>query len=87
MKKRQGKPQWVTNDCSSGKRAYVSRADARQVAGSRRRRGVARLSVYQCEECEHFHIGHLPIPVVRGEVAREDIWQPGIRNPKRRSEQ
>ena len=82
MKKNEPKS-WLTNDCSSGKRAFNTRADARAVASRRRRKGVPRLSVYLCEECQKYHMGHLPRPVVRGEVPRSEIRQPGILNPKR----
>lgn len=75
---------WVINGCSSGKRAYESRNDAKKVAGQKRRRGQARMSVYLCAECGKFHIGHLPLPVLRGDVPRKEIIQPGTNNPTRK---
>lgn len=65
---------WTAETCPSGKRTYVSKAAARK-ARARHPRGSdgRRLSVYVCTLCAGVHLGHLPGPVIRGELGREDI--------------
>lgn len=75
--------EWTTNDCSSQKRCYRSRKDAKKVAGRKRRRGEKGMSVYKCEECGQIHIGHMPGKALRGEVSRAEIIQSGQNSPTR----
>lgn len=61
---------YATGSCSSGKRSYNDRSAAKQQA--RKIRGH-HMSVYPCLECELFHIGHLPVSVLRGDASRSDL--------------
>lgn len=68
---------WATNGCSSGKRAWMGRADAKSAANQAARNGLDKLRPYQCPECGLWHIGHLPQAVLRGEVGRSDYYAEG----------
>lgn len=61
---------WVTTTCSTGKLSFINRACARRAA---RNLHDSRLSAYLCTECRHFHFGHLPEAVVRGELPRQQL--------------
>ena len=86
MKRHADGGEWVTNGCSSGKRAFRQRKDAKKVAGQMRRDGSRGMSVYLCAECEQFHIGHMPKEALRGEMPRTEIVQPGDNNPTRKKQ-
>lgn len=43
-----------------GKNRYDNKADAKRAAKHAERRGCGRLSVYHCEHCGRFHLGHKP---------------------------
>lgn len=70
----------------TGKRGYESRSLARKARG--RTRGVADpdkvggLSIYRCEDdargagCGLFHLGHLPRPIVEGDLERSALRKP-----------
>lgn len=63
-------------NCGTGKKAYVTRAEARQVAVRiQKQDGGERMSAYKCNVdggCGYFHIGHLPRAVKRGEITRDE---------------
>lgn len=50
--------------CPSGKVQFATRKQARRGAKFR----AVRLSVYRCERCGWYHLGHLPDRVRNGEV-------------------
>jgi hypothetical protein len=53
------------------KRKYGNRKSARVVA---RRMGGGHVVAYRCpSEKEFWHVGHLPTPVIKGIVTREEI--------------
>lgn len=54
-----------------GKRSWLTRADAKKVA---RRMHDTHLNVYRCGDA--WHLGHLPAPVIRGDLNRSDITPP-----------
>lgn len=60
---------WV-GICICGKRAYLTKRDARQA--TRRIRGRrGRLAAYRCDHDDRYwHVGHQPVLVTRGEVPR-----------------
>lgn len=63
----------VCADC--GKRSFESRADAREVA---QRLSRADLRPYRCHgNGQAWHLGHLPRPVIAGEISRDQIHLAG----------
>lgn len=53
-----------------GKRRFLTKADAKTVARQMKgRRG--RLNAYRCGD--FWHLGHLPKPVARGRLTRDDL--------------
>lgn len=56
----------------SGKRGYQSKRDAR-IARSQQK--FAGLHIYRCPDCGAFHLGHLPLLVTSGVVARGDYYE------------
>ncbi len=53
------------------KRKYGNRRSAKVVA---RRMSDGHLVAYRCPvEKEFWHVGHLPLPVIKGFITREDI--------------
>jgi len=65
---------WGHNSCSSGKRAWQTRRDAKTAASMAGRNGMPGMSAYCCAECDLFHIGHLPAAVRTGEVGRNEYY-------------
>lgn len=65
---------WGTNSCSTGKRAWQSRRDAKDAANLLARQGKPGMNAFRCDECKLFHIGHLPHAVRMGEVSRTDYY-------------
>lgn len=66
------------NSCSSGKRVFDTKSEARQVARLLRKEGDnALMTPYVCPECEGIHIGHLPKAVRRGEITRDEYYERG----------
>lgn len=70
-----------------GKRCYLTRKDARRIARRIPQPPGKRLNAYpSCGELandkggEYWHLGHLPKPVVRGKIPRDDITK-GQRRP------
>lgn len=68
-------PAPARGDCPTGKVQFATRKQARRGA---RFRSLDRLSVYRCEECAFFHLGHLPDRVRNGEVDK-DAWRNALR--------
>ena len=69
----------------TGKRGWLTRADARRARTRTRGNGAdttkARpLTIYRCRDDEHgdgcglFHVGHLPRAVVKGYVPRAEVY-------------
>lgn len=55
--------------CPTGKVQFATRKSARRY---RRKMGSGPVSVYDCPECEFFHLGHLPARVRTGEVDKAE---------------
>lgn len=62
--------------CPTEKRSYASRKEARRA----RRHLTEPLSVYPCELCTEFHLGHAAYDVKRGNIARAAM-RPKIAKP------
>ena len=66
---------WFATTCSTGKRGYATKAEARKVARRRRKEGDERLMApYVCQECSHIHLGHLPKVIKQGEITRREYY-------------
>jgi len=68
---------WTTGLCGSGKREFLTRADAKRARKSLKAAGGGRqsgLSEYLCGDCNLWHVGHLPPHVRRGLSARGDFY-------------
>ena len=63
----------------AGKKSWPTKADAKAMA-KRTPRG-RKLAAYRCGD--HWHLGHLPKPVVEGRIPREQIYPPDARRAKR----
>ena len=64
---------WVTcPDCN--KRAYHSKSGARIV----KRRLPGHISVYRCPTGAGWHLGHLPVMVLRGLAGRDQLNRRGV---------
>jgi len=68
---------WVRCD-ASGKRGYYARADAkrarRQTLGYAAEAGA--LTVYRCEKCDQYHVGHMSKATRRGDAPRPGATKP-----------
>lgn len=64
---------WVWVD-RCRKRGFYERAAAARAASLARRDGD-HMRPYRCAECRMWHIGHLPKPVRRGQVAAADVYR------------
>lgn len=73
MKAEHLKRQWVEG-CSSGKRGFIQRAGARDVARLAAKTGSPGLRPYLCDECGNWHIGHKPLDVRRGEITATEWY-------------
>lgn len=49
---------------ATDKRGYYSKSDARKARG--RTPGGGALSVFRCQHCDRYHLGHLPASVRNG---------------------
>lgn len=56
----------TSHGCSTRKRGWGSRKSAHRAAQQTRKIGYGRMRAYLCEECDRWHIGHLPKRVVAG---------------------
>ncbi len=54
---------------TTGKRGYTSRRDARKARGGTPSEGSP-LTIYRCESCARYHLGHMPRAVRRGEIEK-----------------
>lgn len=66
-------PAPARGDCPSGKVQYASRKQARRDAS----RIAGRIGVFNCPDCDWFHLGHLPQRVRNGEIDKP-AWQAAI---------
>lgn len=74
----------VHTDCSSGKRSHATRRGAKAHAYALRQDTGQHLRPYLCEECRHWHVGHLPAQVLRGRKTADQVYRPG-RDPRRQA--
>lgn len=58
---------WVSSPCSTGKRGYLDRDDAKKVTRAMAKSGKPGTRPYLCSECQHWHTGNIPVAVRRGE--------------------
>ena len=65
--------QWVTGICSTGKRSRLTKISAKQHA---KNMPGERMREYRCEECDSWHVGHLPRAVVQGQVTASEYYRP-----------
>lgn len=65
---------FVIGLCSSGKRSYFSRAGAKALVKRIKSEGDKGIRTYYCDECEHWHAGHLPDVVRRGDYTAAEIY-------------
>ncbi len=70
--------QWVHNGCPTRQRAYWTRKAARARA---RTSNESRVRAYRCDACHQFHVGQLPVPVIRGDAPRSASLPPAGRQP------
>lgn len=56
----------VTGICSSGKKSFFNRAGAKALARTLKAEGDRAVRPYYCDECDHFHAGHLPTAIRLG---------------------
>ena len=49
---------WTTNSCSTKKRVYSNRSEAKSAARLLAKRGQGNLRPYLCNKCGSIHIGH-----------------------------
>ena len=68
------RPRWTGYPCPTQKRAFFDRRAAKAAARSHRKAGTTNMHVYYCDLCSHWHIGHLPAAVVRGEVSTAEWY-------------
>lgn len=58
---------WIMPKCTSGKRGYLSRADAK-ASVRRKRKELGRMNAYSCE-CGYWHLGHRSTAYLTGKYA------------------
>lgn len=66
--------QWVSDVCPTGKRSHTTRRGAKVALKRLRGRGGESLGLYQCDTCGHWHVGHRPKAVTRGQISKEQ-WR------------
>lgn len=66
---------FVRGICSSGKQSYFTRAGAKTLVRALKAEGDKGVRAYHCPECDHFHAGHLPDVVRRGDQTATEIYQ------------
>lgn len=67
---------WTEKGCPTGKRSYDSRNAAKRAKSRNARMLGDRLSEYWCDQCDSWHLGHLPAAVRRGEISRSELDRP-----------
>lgn len=65
---------WATNGCSTGKRAWSTRKGAKTAMATYKRQGGDAMSPYRCDECDCWHMGHLPQAVKDGRITRAEYY-------------
>lgn len=63
---------YLAHCAATGKRMYADRRTASKIA----RLHHEHMSVYRCEDCQHYHVGHLPPDIIRGTGTRTDRYRP-----------
>lgn len=66
---------FIRGVCSTGKQAYFTRAGARTLVRALKAEGDKGVRAYRCPECNHFHAGHMPDVVRRGEKTAGEIYR------------
>jgi hypothetical protein len=67
----------TSDTCRNGKRGYVSRREAAEHAKRLRRTNQhmdGHNRPYRCPHCDLWHVGHVPTPVIRGEITANDFY-------------
>lgn len=62
--------QYVEVACPTGKRSFLNRRTAKKWM---RQHEMHECRPYRCDECELWHVGHLPKPVIAGEMERAEV--------------
>ena len=57
---------------TTGKRSYVTRADARSAA----RQLPDHMGTYRCDSCGYYHVGHVAPEIIRGITTRGESYGP-----------
>jgi hypothetical protein len=70
---------YPSSRCSTGKWAWSTRRGAK-VAARVKHPDDPRLRAYRCDECSHWHIGHIPPAVARGDMSAAQ-WYGGRAAP------
>lgn len=66
---------FVIGLCPTGKRSYVTRAGAKRLVRVLKAEGDKGVRPYWCEDCEHWHAGHLPDDVRTGRRSAAEIYR------------
>lgn len=67
---------YITGICSSRKKSFFNRRGARGLVRTLKAEGDRAVRAYYCEECDHWHVGHLPTAIRRG-FQTESEWKAG----------
>lgn len=64
--------------CSSGKWGWHAdhRAGAKSLVRKLRKEGDGKVREYVCPECGRWHVGHMPLDVLKGRRGARDIYGP-----------
>lgn len=65
---------WVTDRCSTGKRAYPERAHAKAAVKFMAKTGNGGVHAYRCPGCDFWHVGHPPRALVEGRATAEEWY-------------
>lgn len=66
---------YVRGLCPTGKQSYFTRAGAKALVRKLKAEGDQGVRAYRCPECNHFHAGHMPDVVRRGEKTAAEIYR------------
>lgn len=64
---------WLGTCPATGKIKHPNRKSARAVRKKHPEWGA--MSIYACNECQHYHLGHLPLSVRRGKYDKRDYLE------------
>jgi hypothetical protein len=65
---------YVRGICSSGKKSFFNRNGAKALVRALKAEGDKAVRAYRCDECDHWHAGHLPTAIRRG-IQTEAEWR------------